>query len=347
MTEKDQFKFDVVIGNPPYQDNSIGESTQTPPIYHLFMEDAYKVGEIVELITPGRFLFNAGATPNSWNKKMLKDEHLKILYYEQNSAKVFPNTDIKGGVVVTYRNRSEDYGAITVFSPFRELQSILRKVIKKKITGLNSIMYGQNTYKFTEEMHKENPEAKQLLSKGHAYDLTTSVFSRLKEIFLNTVPEDGDYIKIIGREDGKRVYKYVKRKYIINHENLDKYKVLLPKSNGSGALGETLSTPLIGEPLIGHTQTFISIGAFDNLLEAENAMKYIKTKFARTLLGLLKITQDNPPAKWKFVPLQDFTANSDIDWTKSIPEIDQQLYKKYGLSEEEIDFIETHVKEMD
>ncbi len=65
------------------------------------------------------------------------------------------------------------------------------------------------------------------------------------------------------------------------------------------------------------------------------------------LLGILKITQDNPPEKWKYVPLQDFTSSSDIDWSKSIAEIDQQLYAKYDLSDEEIDFIETHVKEMD
>ena len=133
---------------------------------------------------------------------------------------------------------------------------------------------------------------------------------------------------------------------VIDHENLNKYKVLLPKSNGSGAIGEVLSTPLIGEPLIGHTQTFISIGAFDKKIEAENVMKYIKTKFARTLLGVLKITQDNPPTKWKYVPLQDFTSNSDIDWTKSIHEIDEQLYRKYNLSKDEIEFIETKVKEM-
>lgn len=169
MSDK-KFKFDVVIGNPPYQDTSIGQSSQEPPIYHLFMNDAYKIGKIVELITPGRFLFNAGATPKRWNKKMLNDKHLKILYYEQNSRKVFPNNGITGGVVVTYHNENEDYGAITVFSPFKELQSILQKIIKKNITGLDSIMYGQNTYKFTEEMHKENPEAKNLLSKGHGFN---------------------------------------------------------------------------------------------------------------------------------------------------------------------------------
>lgn len=76
-------------------------------------------------------------------------------------------------------------------------------------------------------------------------------------------------------------------------------------------------------------------------------MSYIKSKFARVMLGVLKTTQDNTRAKWEYVPLQDFTPNSDIDWTKSISEIDQQLYKKYNLSEEEINFIETKVQAMD
>lgn len=125
----------------------------------------------------------------------------------------------------------------------------------------------------------------------------------------------------------------------------------MPKSNGSGALGEVLSTPLIGQPLIGqpligHTQSFISIGAFDTESEATAVLKYIKTKFARTLLGILKITQDNKKSVWKYVPLQDFTVNSDIDWSQSVAGIDRQLYAKYGLDEKEIDFIESHVKEM-
>lgn len=75
-------------------------------------------------------------------------------------------------------------------------------------------------------------------------------------------------------------------------------------------------------------------------------MKYIKTKFARCLLGILKATQHNPPEKWAYIPLQNFTNESDIDWSKSIPEINQQLYKKYGLDDDEIEFIESHVKEM-
>ena len=135
--------------------------------------------------------------------------------------------------------------------------------------------------------------------------------------------------------------------YLEPHSNLDMWKVILPKSNGSGAIGEVLSTPLIGAPLIGHTQSFISIGAFDNELEAQNALKYIKSKFARTMLGVLKVTQDNNPPTWAKVPLQNFTAESDIKWEKSIPEINQQLYKKYGLNQSEIDFIESKVKAME
>ena len=103
----------------------------------------------------------------------------------------------------------------------------------------------------------------------------------------------------------------------------------------------------MGTPLVGFTDTFISFGAFDTESEAKAMLKYIKSKFARAMLGILKITQDNTKDKWKYVPLQDFTVNSDIDWTQSVADIDRQLYQKYNLSPEEIAFIETHVKEMD
>ena len=157
-----------------------------------------------------------------------------------------------------------------------------------------------------------------------------------------------DYIQILGRQDNERKFKYVLRRYFADNANLDKFKVFVPSSNGSGTIGEVLSTPLIGVPLIGATETFISFGAFDEKDEAINLLKYLKTKFARTMLGVLKVTQGNKTKHvWSKVPLQDFTRNSAIDWTKSIAEIDQQLYKKYGLDEEEINFIESNVKEME
>ena len=100
-------KFDFVIGNPPYQDESNGDlRNYAPPIYHLFLDEAYKVADKVELIHPARFLFNAGSTPKAWNEKMLQDPHFKVLEYEEDSDKVFPNlsTPIKGGIVITYRD---------------------------------------------------------------------------------------------------------------------------------------------------------------------------------------------------------------------------------------------------
>ena len=107
-----------------------------------------------------------------------------------------------------------------------------------------------------------------------------------------------------------------------------------------------MSEPVIEGPGVGATETFLSIGKFNTIEEARAVGKYIRTKFARTLLSVLKVTQNGNKPVWKMIPLQDFTSSSDIDWSKSIHEIDLQLYRKYGLKENEIEFIETHVKEM-
>lgn len=346
LKETKMKKFDFIIGNPPYQDEMIGDSTQSPPVYHLFADEASKISDKVMLITPARFLFNAGATPKKWNLKMLNNKHFKVLNYIQKSSEVFPNTDIKGGVTVFYLDNTNEFEPVEVFTPFEVLNSLVKKMHSINYEPLTNIMCGQNQYKFSEKLHEDYKDIENKLSKGHKYDLTTSIFEKLPEIFLDEAENKEDFIKIIGRLNGKRVFKWIRREYIAANENLLVYKVILPSANGSGAIGEVLSTPLIGEPLIGYTQTFSSIGFFKSLEEAENCMKYIKTKFARVLLGILKITQHNPPEKWKYVPLQDFTSNSDIDWSKSIAEIDQQLYKKYDLNDEEISFIEKNVQEM-
>ena len=343
-------KFDFVIGNPQYQDNTLGDNaTYAPPIYHMFMEASYTVADRVELIHPARFLFNAGSTPKDWNKKMLNDEHFKVLFYEQDSSKVFSNTDIKGGVVVSYRDNTQDYGAIETFTPFLELNSILKKILKATdFKSMSEIVITRTAYRLTDKMHADHPEAMSQLSKGHAYDMSTNIFDRLPQIFYDEKPNDGqEYIQILGREKNSRVYKYIRKDYVNNVKNLYNFKVFMPKAMGSGAFGEVFSNLLIGSPAKGNTETFISIGIFDSEICAENTRKYISTKFARSLLGILKTTQDITPEKFKFVPLQDFTPTSDINWSKSIAEIDQQLYKKYGLTPDEIKFIETHVKEME
>lgn len=350
-----EMKFDVVIGNPPYQEETEGQSSSSNPIYNYFMDESFRLADQVCLVTPARFLFNAGQTPKKWNKERLSDPHFKVPYYEQDSSKVFVNTDIKGGVAIIYRDRNKILGPIDIFITIPELAKLYKTVFKSSNFGesLSKIIYPRTSYKLTKKLHEDYPKVHEYLSCGHDFDLSSNIFERLDFIFFDKKPKDGfEYIRILGRYNNQRMFKWVRKDYIIDHPNLEKYKVFLPKSNGSGAIGEVLSTPLVGEPLVGEplvggTETFMSFGAFDTKFEAEACLTYIKTKFARAVLGILKITQDNPVGVWKFVPLQNFTNKSDIDWTQSIPDIDRQLYAKYKLSQEEIDFIEAKVKAMD
>lgn len=336
-------RFDFVVGNPPYQQEKEDNGRQ-PPVYDRFMDATYNVSDKVLLITPARFLFNAGQTQKEWNKKMLSDSKLKVLMYEQDSSKVFPNTDIKGGIAITYRSKEDEFGAIGVFTPIPELNNILHKVKEKTDKSLAEIIYAPTKFDL-DTLYKDHPDFKSLIkADGKDKLLRTNIFERLSVFHSSKADDD---IAVIGLISAKRTWRYIKRCYIDDsNEQLNKWKVLLPKSNGSGTLGELLSTPLIAKPLEGYTQTFIGIGAFETEEKAQAAYKYVVSKFARTMLGVLKITQDNPPEKWKYVPLQDFSSSSDIDWSQSIQSIDSRLYDKYGLSEEERNFIETHVKEM-
>lgn len=338
-------KFDYCIGNPPYQKESVGANANDTPVYQYFYEAAFDVSDRVELISPARFLFNAGGTPKEWNEKMLSDTHIKVLDFKQNSADVFSNTDIKGGVAIVYRDKNKEYVAIGTFTPFPELNDIKNKVEMAHEESLSTIVTNRGLYRYSDLAYSEQPEE---MKKTADRRVAPSAFERMPSLFTAKKPEDVyEYIQIFGNLKDERVYRWVRKDYIADVENLYKYKVLVPKANGSGAIGEVLSTPLIGTPLIGYTETYISIGMTDNEDEAIAILKYIKSKFARTMLGILKITQNNAKPVWRYVPLQDFTDKSDIDWSKSIREIDLQLYKKYDLSDDEIRFIETHVKEME
>lgn len=342
-----EMKFDFVIGNPPYQDEAVGEQkTFTPPVYNLFLNEAYKVSDRVLMIHPARFLFNAGSTPKAWNKKMLSDPHLKVVFYEQDSSKIFASTDIKGGLAISYRDATKNFGAIEVYTHFAELNQIKQKVIP--LSGehsLTDIIHVQNRFNL-DALYSDYPEYRIIIgSNGKDKRFRNNIFEKIP-LFSDEKKHDSD-VPVFGILKNKRVWRYLPIKYLeLSHPNFEKYKVLVPRANGSGAIGEVLSTPLIGEPLIGYTQSFIGIGSFDTEYEAVAAMKYVKSKFARCLLGILKITQDNDREVWRCVPLQDFTPASDIDWSASIADIDRQLYRKYGLTEEEIAFIESKVKEM-
>lgn len=341
-------KIKAVVGNPPYQEE--GESTRKAPIYHLFYDAAFKLSPIVSLITPGRYLFKAGQTPAEWMDRMLADPHFKVVDYFQKSNEVFPTVDIKGGVAIGLRNANKEFGAIGFFSEFPQLVSIMDKVgIHKDFVrgAFSETVSSQGIYRFSDLALTEVPRIYEVQGKGTAAKITSNAFENLTEIFVDSEDKLSDKgVQIMGRIKGYRETRWINAKYLQPCDFLNYYNVFVPEANGTGAIGEVLSVPVIGVPVIGHTDTFLSIGKFASAEEASACLKYVKSKFARCLLGTLKATQHNPKDTWANVPMQDFTANSDIDWSKSIEEIDIQLYAKYNLSKDEIAFIESMIKPM-
>jgi superfamily II DNA or RNA helicase len=368
---KENMKFDAVVGNPPYQDEEETNNRKTP-IYPYFYDSSFAISNISILISPARFLFDAGLTNKEWNRKMLNDEHLKVLLYEDDASKIFPNTDIKGGVAIIKRDTNYRYGRIEQFIKSEDIRRLYERIKKFEFSPLSNIIIGGRAdFLMNEEFHKAYPNAKNdllcaiqesaslkgkdiptSLAPGSDNEIVTSTLEVLSYAFVPEKPSDSnDYYEIVGVVKNKRVSAWIKKEYLTtrrpDNNNIDFYKVFIPKSMGSGTFGETLSQPLIGYPGMTSTPTFLRIGMFNTKNEAENCAKYIKSKFARAILGIKKVTQDNAVPVWVNIPLQNFTENSDIDWSKSISEIDQQLYKKYGLSEDEISFIESMIKPME
>ena len=193
-----------------------------------------------------------------------------------------------------------------------------------------------NTQKLFNDFPKYNGHERRMSSNVLSFDC------------FNSEKQSSSDIQIYGIYEKKRKTRFIDSQYVdLSDDNIHKYKIVMPKADGNGAFGSIITMPEVLPPASGFTHTFLGFGGFETRSEADAVLKYIKTKFARALLGVLKVTQDLNADKWKYVPLQNFTENSDIDWSKSIAEIDQQLYKKYSLTPDEIKFIETHVKEME
>ena len=339
-----EMKFDAVVGNPPYQEEGI--SSRKAPVYHYFYDASFALSKTVSLITPGRFLFDAGQTPKEWNEKMLNDPHFRVVHYYPDSKDLFPTVEIKGGIVITYRDADADYGAIGVFAMSDELRSIVKKVssCEEGNNRLNTIIASQGLFRFSELFFLEHPESKALIGEGTGSKIVSSIMEKLPEVFLKAPEDSSSYIKMYGRIDGKRSSRFIERRYLVENSSIDKFKVFIPEANNTGKFGETLSLPYVGLPCEGSADTYLCGGPFESKEECENFIKYFKTKFFRCLLGVKKATQHCPPGVWETIPVQDFTNSSDIKWDNSPDVIDARLYGKYGLSEGEIDFIERNVQ---
>lgn len=358
------FKFTAIVGNPPYQTTTDGETTATKSIYPSFVDNAVKLSDIVSMITPARWMSGSDGSFGTTRgfARRFKSYGIKSFNLFPNSADVFNGVDIKGGVCYFVLSRGYngdvDYTVVDNGTHKNSMISLSNGIDDDMIVAFPELTIIARKIRRVHEKDGENfsmHSIKQIVSPVHPFKFATNFFTSNKEGVsrISMQPEADDDYRMIGLVNNKRTFRYIPNNAITrNIAGAKAYKVFVPEANGSGTFGEVYSSPMLGEPMLGEpmlvcTDSFLQIGQFDSEDEAKNLLKYIKTKFFRALVGIKKNTQHNTQDVFTFVPLQDFTANSDIDWSKPVADVDQQLYKKYGLSAEEIAFIEEKVKPME
>lgn len=343
-----KMKFDAVVGNPPYMEMDGGAQASARPIYQHFVSTAKSLEpNYLSFIMPTRW-YAGGKGLDRFRDEMLDDIHIETLYDCVSPEDIFPGTNIRGGVCyflwnAKYDNRKDLSTVIT-------LENDKAPVIAKrnlKIDGLN-IFIRYNI-------------ALQIIKK-----VTDSAFQSLSDHISPRKPFgfDGNFIKskdFKTNPDGliepikcygkAKTIGFVEKTLITSHTDwVGDWKVFTPYANNIGTeLNDDNLNSFVVEPESVCTETYLIVGYDLNISNASgtNITKYLQTKFARFLLSLAKTSQHATSKTYRFVPLQDFTSNSDIDWSKSVAEIDRQLYAKYGLSDEEIDFIEGKLKPME
>lgn len=341
-------KFNAIVGNPPYMEMDGGAQASAKPIYNEFVDIAKKIEpSYISMIMPTRW-YSGGKGLDKFRASMINDKRLAVLHDYLNPDEVFPKTNIRGGICYflwdkTYGTKDELTMVIThregekPFSVMRSLKSgeteifirhQIALVILEKVKGTD------NFKSFVTHVSSRKP-----FGLDGAFS-NSSKFKPSKEGILEPLICYGKAKKIGYVEKGEFKFK----------ENLIKsYKVFTPYANNIGTeLNDDNLNTFIGEPGTICTETFIMLGYNLKLNKASaiNLSKYFTTRFARFLHSLAKASQHGTSKTYKFVPLQDFTTNSDIDWNKTIQEIDHQLYKKYDLTADEIEFIEKMIKPM-
>lgn len=330
-------QFRDIIGNPPYQqkDGGGGKGTSAVPLYPEIIEGVYDKGEKQIYIIPCRWM-TGGKGLEEFRGRILQDTHRKRIEVWEDSQQVFKKIRIGGGVCILQMCSEYSEQVETVLheggtdmewkAPFRT-KGLEVYVRDKEISRIyEKVREYQDRYK--------EGSMSEIVSPRNPYGI--------KEQEIKGVGG----IRLLSTANMVRKWKQIEEQEIGKKTGLNSYKVFVAKAQGSGRLGERLSEIVIGKPQEVCTESFLQIGVTEEREIAEREVKYIKTKFFRAMLGVMKNTQNMTKNTFRCVPKQDF-QETEIEWGASIREIDEQLYKKYGLTEQERGYIENKVQSME
>ncbi len=342
-------KFNVIVGNPPYQESDGGAQASAKPIYHHFVNIAKQLNpNYSSIIMPTRW-YAGGKGLDTFRDQMLNDKNISELHDFLNPEIIFPHTNNRGGICFFLRDKNYDNSEnlTKVFTYDDNLSPTLNTRSLKTEDSDILIRHGIAVKILQKVKSNEKFESfEENISSRKPFGLEGNVVKN-QSIFRPTKKGLKSPILCYGR--GKQIGYLNKEEISKNTKWINKFKVFAPYANNIGTeLNDDNLNAFVGEPNTISTETYIVIGADLDLNKesANNLTNYCFTKFARFMHSLPKVSQHGTSKTYKFVPLQDFTSESDIDWSKSIAEIDKQLYEKYKLSEEEIEFIEKMIKPM-
>ncbi|KAB3681726.1 hypothetical protein GAT18_04355 [Phocaeicola vulgatus] len=345
-------KINAIVGNPPYQinDGSGASDDAANPIYQIFVRIAKQIRpEYFSLIMPSKWMIGGKAVLKPFRKEMMEDKHIASIYDYEDSGECFNGQHIDGGICYflwsnkhngklryTYISTNKEFFVSTRFLSDGNSDIVIRDNRRQSIIAKTST----NCSLF-----------KEIVSLTQPFGIRKDLFNSPERYPLSNLQAEPFYgsVKIYGvkgvKGGARRTIGYISPKIITkNKAAVNKYKLFFTTSYSTNAFNPPET--IIGEQNSVCTETFLLIGPFDTEIEQKNCYKYICTNFFKTLLffgrGTMQVSQD----VFRFVPLQDFTSLSDIDWNKSILEIDNQFSAKYHLSNEEIAFVESMIKPM-
>ena len=343
----DEMKFTAIVGNPPYNEkisSSDANRALSRQLFPQFIQHSINLNpKYMSLITPSRW-FAGEAQDGSFPRLrefVKKNNHfVKIVHYPKASD-VFPGIIIKGGV--SYFLWERNYQGNVEFTNVinGDSISISRPLFEQ---GLDVILDENESIAIHKKVSRDNFTPLTTITQGrNAFGIVG------KKSVLEKITEPDNFKGAVEVRCMNKEMRYADRKYVTrNTDILDSWKVFISKSSGDPVSDrKIIGTPYVGAPNTACTDTFIPIGRFTSESEARNLATYLKTRFLRYMVSVLKVSQNVSQNVYQFVPIQDFSGKSDIDWSHSIDDIDGQLYDKYDLTKEEITFIETRIKAAD